>query len=201
MKNRNLIHKDDWATPPDFLEKIRKEFGDFFDPCPWHHDVNDWNGLNIDWHDVNFINPPYNLKDKTAFVKKGIKVSSSSKPRLPYANSDDSMYRSGAESYLTHYRDHGEGWDGKICIFLLPVSTSTILFKDFIEPNLREKIRFTRGRLRFIGINQKGQHVNYDQIQTVTKETIEYDDPQKGIIEIPKFIKNSGQFDSMLVIF
>lgn len=161
MKNRSKNH-DNWATPPDYLEKIRKEFGDFFDPCPWNHDINEWNGLEIDWQDVNFINPPYNLKGKTAFVEEVVNRS----------------------------------FDG-IClsVMLLPVSTSTKLFHDHIKKYSSE-IRFERGRLRFIGINQKGQYVNYDQIQVVTKETIEY----KGI-EIPKFIKQQGQHDSMTVIF
>ena len=163
MKNRNLDHKDDWATPPDFLENIRKEFGEFFDPCPWHHDVEEWDGLKIDWLAgcVNFINPPYSLGLKTAFVKRAVEFA--------YC---------GIES-----------------IMLLPVSTSTKLFHQIIFPNA-EEIRFIEGRLRFIGINSKGQYVNYDQIQETTKETILYEGK-----EIPKFVNNSGMHDSMLVIF
>lgn len=166
MKKRKKNH-DNWATPPHVLEEIRKEFGDYFDPCPWNHDMS-WDGLQAVWREVNFVNPPYNLKEKTAFVKRAIEH----------------------QIYLSYT---------SIC--LLPVSTSTKLFHDWIENFRKEKIRFTPGRLRFIGINDKGQYVNYDQIQTVTKETIEYDDPQKGLIEIPKFIKQSGQFDSMMIIF
>jgi hypothetical protein len=85
------------------------------------------------------------------------------------------------------------------CILLLPVSTSTKLFHDYIYK--KSSIEFVKGRLRFIGKNDKGQYVNYDQIQEVTKETIEYNDPTKGLIEIPKYIKASGQHDSMIVIF
>lgn len=166
MKNRNLNHKDDWATPPHFLEEIKKEFGDFFDPCPWHHDMS-WNGLMIDWQEINFVNPPYSQKLKEAFVIRAIE-----------------------HRISLNYKS----------ILLLPVSTSTILFHKYIN-RYKQQIRFLKGRLRFIGINDKGQHVNYDQIQTVTKETIEYYDPKKGLIEIPKYIKNSGQHDSMLVIF
>lgn len=162
MKNRNLNHKDDWATPPHFLEEIKKEFGDFFDPCPWHHNINDWNGLSIKWSEINFVNPPYSQKLKEAFVIRAI--------------------------------DHRISFNYK-SILLLPVSTSTILFHKYIN-RYKQKIRFIKGRLRFIGINQKGQFVNYDQIQTVTKETIDYEG-----IEIPKYVKNSGQHDSMIVIF
>jgi hypothetical protein len=75
MKNRNLNHKDDWATPPDFLEKIRKKYGDFFDPCPWQHDISKWNGLKVEWQELNYVNPSYNLKDKTEFVKTAVDYS------------------------------------------------------------------------------------------------------------------------------
>lgn len=47
---------------------------------------------------------------------------------------------------------------GKLCVMLLPVSTSTALFHDFIQPNAYE-IRFVRGRIRFLGTNTKGQYV------------------------------------------
>ena len=47
---------------------------------------------------------------------------------------------------------------GKLCVFLLPVSTSTILFHDFILPE-KPEIRFIRGRLSFQGYNTKGEWV------------------------------------------
>ena len=47
----------------------------FFDPCP----VNpQWNGLDIDWRDLNYVNPPYSRErgDKktllTQFVEKAL---------------------------------------------------------------------------------------------------------------------------------
>jgi hypothetical protein len=89
--------------------------------------------------------------------------------------------------------------DTALSFLLLPVSTSTILFHQIIKPNAI-KIELLEKRIRFIGINDKGQLVNYDQITTTTKETIEYNDPIKGLIEIPKYINNSGQFDSMTVL-
>ena len=66
---------DDWATPDYILEDIKKEFGEFFDPCPLKHDLDKWNGLEIDWKPVNFINPPYNNKDKVAFIEKAYRES------------------------------------------------------------------------------------------------------------------------------
>ena len=52
-----------------------------------------------------------------------------------------------------------ESKQGKICVCLLPVSTSTILFHEHIQPNASD-IRFLKGRVRFIGINTFGEKVN-----------------------------------------
>jgi len=51
-----------------------------------------------------------------------------------------------------------ESKKGKLCVLLLPVSTSTILFHDFILPNAKE-IRFLKGRVKFIGFNTFGKKV------------------------------------------
>lgn len=41
---------------------------------------------------------------------------------------------------------------------MLPVSTSTIIFHELILP-LANEIRFVKGRIRFIGVNSKGDVV------------------------------------------
>jgi hypothetical protein len=124
MKNRNLDHKDDWATPIDFYQKLNQEFNFDFDPCPYQHDLQKWNGLTIDWKERNFINPPYSRELKEKFVQKAIE----------------------------------ESKKGKLCVMLLPVSTSTRLFHEWILPNQKE-IRFIKGRLKFSGVNTKGELV------------------------------------------
>lgn len=124
MKNRNLEHKDHWATPEEFYNKLNKEFDFNFDPCPYMHNLEEWDGLKIEWKERNFINPPYSRKLKDAFVKKAIE----------------------------------ESKQGKLCVMLLPVSTSTALFHDFILPNAKD-IRFVRRRLKFKGYNTKGEYV------------------------------------------
>ena len=48
---------------------------------------------------------------------------------------------------------------GKLCVLLLPVSTSTKLFHNYILPNAKE-IRFLEKRVKFLGINTKGEFVN-----------------------------------------
>jgi hypothetical protein len=52
-----------------------------------------------------------------------------------------------------------ESKKGKICVMLLPVSTSTKLFHDYIFPNAKE-IRFIKNRIRFVGVNTFGEAVN-----------------------------------------
>jgi len=136
MRDKNNNTHDNWKTPKYILDQIREEFGEFFDPCPVN---SDFNGLEIDWKDVNYINPPYSLKMKTAFVKKAVE----------------------------------ESKKGKVCIMLIPVSTSTKLFHEDILPNADE-IRFVKGRINFNGFDTQGSNGKKYQ---------------------------SGQMDSMVVIF
>lgn len=126
MKNRNLEHRDEWATPKWFYEKLDSEFNFDFDPCPLSNNkiTPENDGLLKEWGSRNFINPPYSRKLKEAFVKKAIE----------------------------------ESKKGKLCVMLLPVSTSTELFHDFILPNQAE-IRFVRGRIPFEGVNTFGKKV------------------------------------------
>lgn len=65
-----------------------------------------------------------------------------------------------------------EAKKGKLCVLLLPVSTSTLLFHEHILPN-KPEIRFIKGRVKFHGYNTQG-------IWTT---------------------KNAGMHDSMLIIF
>lgn len=49
---------------------------------------------------------------------------------------------------------------GKLCVLLLPVSTSTKLFHDIILKHVSEPPRFVRSRIKFVGKNSKGEVVN-----------------------------------------
>lgn len=124
MKNRNLDHKDDWKTPLEFYYTLDNEFHFDFDPCPFQHDIELWDGLKVDWGTSNYINPPYSQKLKEAFILKAIE----------------------------------EANKGKLCVMLLPVSTSTKIFHNHILPE-KPEIRFVKGRLKFSGYNTKGEFV------------------------------------------
>lgn len=80
-----------------------------------------------------------------------------------------------------------ESKKGKTCVMLLPFSTSTKLFHEYILPNAKD-IRFVKGRLSFAGINSKGEHVNWHN------STIKA--PDSAV-----FVRNSGMHDSMIIIF
>lgn len=69
-KSKSDVH----ITPDRVYDIIFDEWHysllDMFDPCP----VNPkFNGLDISWHDVNFVNPPYTLLNE--FVYKAIEES------------------------------------------------------------------------------------------------------------------------------
>lgn len=113
MKNISIRNNsgDNWITPKDFYQKLDQIYHFDFDPCPINPK---FDGLQIEWKNSNFVNPPYSRKLKEQFVKKAI-----------------------YEKYL-----------GNSSVLLLPVSTSTKLFHDFILPHA-DQIIFLKGRLKF----------------------------------------------------
>lgn len=122
MKKIHINNDDNYATPADFYNKLNERFNFDFDPCPYEENEILINGLQIEWGNNNFINPPYSRKLKEEFIKKGVI----------------------------------EMKKGKLCVFLIPVSTSTKLFHDYIKPNATE-IDFIRGRIKFGKIDENGK--------------------------------------------
>lgn len=51
-----------------------------------------------------------------------------------------------------------ESLEGNLCVMLLPVSTSTKIFHDYIYN--KAEIRFLKGRVKFIGVNTFGEKVS-----------------------------------------
>tara|TARA_B100000963_G_C22190545_1_gene478608 strand:- start:35 stop:439 length:405 start_codon:yes stop_codon:yes gene_type:complete len=70
-KNGKLFNSD-YPTPLEFYQKLDEEFNFDFDPCPLNHNLKLWNGLEISWGYSNFVNPPYDRKNKKLFILKGI---------------------------------------------------------------------------------------------------------------------------------
>jgi len=78
VKNRNINHSDQWATPSDLYDELNREFNFDFDPCPLADDILE-DGLKVDCGERNFINPPYSRKLKDAFVKRAVEMSKKGK--------------------------------------------------------------------------------------------------------------------------
>lgn len=116
----HINNDDNYATPPELLEELNKEFN--FDPCPYNEGEIEVCGLSVEWGTSNFVNPPYRQKLKEAFIKKGIE----------------------------------EQQKGKTTVFLIPVSTSTKLFHEYIKPNA-DDIRFIKGRIKFGKLDEEGK--------------------------------------------
>lgn len=47
-----------WITPPGLMEELNKEFNFDYDPCP-HPRPEEYNGLEADWGQMNWVNPPF----------------------------------------------------------------------------------------------------------------------------------------------
>lgn len=58
---------DLWTTPPHIIAGLTAEFGPMFDPCPVDYDGS-FDGLEIEWDSVNFVNPPYS--QMTDWIRK-----------------------------------------------------------------------------------------------------------------------------------
>jgi hypothetical protein len=54
-----------WKTPKAFYQALDSEFNFDFDPCPSNPT---FNGLEVEWGKVNFVNPPY--ADISKWIKK-----------------------------------------------------------------------------------------------------------------------------------
>ena len=66
-------------TPQRVYEIIKETWGysqnEMFDPCPANYNKDQYatpNGLFGDWQNVNYVNPPYEVKTLTKFVEKAI---------------------------------------------------------------------------------------------------------------------------------
>jgi hypothetical protein len=141
MKRRSTKNgsaNDDWETPGWILKWVYSNYGDFFDPCPLQAK---FDGLEVYWDKVNYINPPYSQKLKDAFVLRAIWMATFSH-NIPC-----------------------------VCVCLIPAVTDTKLFQVIWEN--ASKILFIHGRVKFKGVNTRGEYV----------------------------INKSGQTGSMIVVF
>jgi site-specific DNA-methyltransferase (adenine-specific) len=122
QKQKGYINKsktDSWATPEHIKKGLNLEFAfDDFDPCPLN-DNPEFNGLNIEWANCSFVNPPYSRLKTTK--KSGI-------------------------GWIE--KAHIECQKNKTAVLLIPARTDTTWFHDIIIKYDYE-VRFIKGRLTF----------------------------------------------------
>ena len=69
MLNRGLFtsQRGDWKTPRALYQALDAEFRFDFDPCPANSKEN---GLESEWENINFVNPPYG-REIGKWIQKG----------------------------------------------------------------------------------------------------------------------------------
>ena len=58
-----------WRIPKYVYDYLDEEFCFIFDPCP---PKPKFDGLEIEWSDMNFVNPPYSRSELPKWITKGI---------------------------------------------------------------------------------------------------------------------------------
>ena len=114
---------DNWATPQDFFDELKKEFDFTLDPCASEENhkcekyfTKEDDGLSQDWGgDCVFCNPPYG-REIGRWVRKA--------------------YEEGHK-------------ENTVVVMLIPARTDTKYFHDYIMH--RAEVRFVKGRLKFGG--------------------------------------------------
>lgn len=77
-KGNNQDNKHYWLTPKELMNKLQEEFRFTFDPCPYPR-PDDFDGLECEWGQINYVNPPFGSiihkgkkKGPTAWARKAI---------------------------------------------------------------------------------------------------------------------------------
>lgn len=92
-----------WITPQKLYEELDAEFHFDFDPCPYPYKRD---GIEIEWGQSNYVNPPFRKKDAinghgpTAFVRKAIEENKKGKTvvlAIPVQSYVNMLVESGAE--------------------------------------------------------------------------------------------------------
>jgi site-specific DNA-methyltransferase (adenine-specific) len=111
----------DWRTPQRIYDELNKEFHFDFDPCPNNPH---FDGLEVEWGNSNFINPPYGR----IIVGK---------------------YKGKSLQDLFVKRAFEESLKGKLSVLLIPVRTSSKRWQNYILNQEHVEIRFMSKRFKF----------------------------------------------------
>jgi len=122
-----------WLTPPELYGPLDAEFGFDFDPCPYPRDGFD--GLQVEWGEANYVNPPFRKRDgvngggPTAFARKAIEEQKKGKTSvliLPVQSYVNMLLLAGAEihplgrvRWLEAHTKEPSPSPTTVCIFVL----------------------------------------------------------------------------------
>ena len=102
MKANKPAQPNDWRTPAYIYDELNERFDFDFDPCPFQHDMS-WDGLEVEWGQRNFVNPPYSRPHLANFVKKAIQESAKGKlcVLVIHASTDTALFHDWILPYAT----------------------------------------------------------------------------------------------------
>lgn len=120
-----------WETPQDFYDKLNQEFSFTLDPC-----CNEENKKCIKYYTETQNGLTQNWSGERVFMNP------------PYGHKISKWVE---KAYL-------ESLKGVVVVCLLPARTDTRWWWNYC---MKGEIRFIKGRLKFKGLNTKGELVNY----------------------------------------
>ena len=137
-----------WATPKWLYDELNKEFNFDFDPCPLHNPDN-IDGLNIEWKERNFVNPPYG-REIYGWIKKCFTECLKGKliVALIPARTDTRWFNEFILPFNGNYENDYMAWsagliDGEGCIFIKKDNPSAISKHKSVIHSLGLKVTMT----------------------------------------------------------
>lgn len=122
--------KNYWLTPEETYKQLNAEFNFDFDPCPFPKPDN-FDGLEVEWGNVSYVNPPFKKEDGGGIAKwitKGIEENKKGKTVVFLIHVDRAimkLIKAGAEIRTTgevawlSTKDGSEGYLHPSAVFIL----------------------------------------------------------------------------------